>query len=104
MTAVEIVEVVVMNAVVLAWLLYGLGAITNPAHVQLLYWGSPVPVLIILIRRLVLYNRALRDVDSAVDAQRPPTVSIAARSPIPPHLERRASTPKLRRSRREPPQ
>jgi len=104
MSLVEVVEVVVMNAVILAWLLHGLGAITAPDHVRLLYWGSPLPVLAILIRRLVLYHRALSEVDTTVDAQRPPTVSVSARSRIPPHLERHTSPPKLRRSRREPPQ
>lgn len=67
MRPVELAEQLVMIAIVLAWLAWILGFVPMPWFRDVLYYGSPPPLIAILIVRLVRYRQALREAESVAE-------------------------------------
>lgn len=63
----ELVEQLVMIAIILAWLAWILGFAPLPWFRDALYFGTPVPLLVILVLRLVRYRRAVREAEDLAE-------------------------------------
>jgi hypothetical protein len=61
---IEHLEQVVMIVILLAWIAWVLGLVTAPWYQTALYWGTPPPLVVILIVRLRRYYAAVREAES----------------------------------------
>jgi hypothetical protein len=63
----EVVEQVVMIAILLAWLVWALGFVPVPWFRDVLYFGTPPPLILILILRVLRYRQAVREAESIAE-------------------------------------
>jgi hypothetical protein len=68
MRPVEWVEQIVMILVVIAWIpwIFGMGAAYEWYRI-VLYYGTPIPLLIILVNRLLRYRQAVREAEAIAE-------------------------------------
>jgi hypothetical protein len=64
---VEWVEQIVMILVLIAWMPWIFGLVSSELYRMILYYGSPVPLLIILVNRLLRYRQAVREAEAIAD-------------------------------------
>jgi hypothetical protein len=67
MRPLEIVEQIVMIAILLAWVVWVLGLVPMPWFTQVLYFGTPPPLIVIFILRVQRYRQALRDAEAMAE-------------------------------------
>jgi hypothetical protein len=64
MRPLEVAEQIFMIAIMLAWLVWILGFVSMPWFTHVLYYGTPPPLIAILVLRVLRYRQALRDAEA----------------------------------------
>ncbi len=67
MRLVEWVEQIVMILVVIAWMPWIFGLLSGEPYRMILYYGTPIPLLIILVNRLLRYRQAVREAEAVAE-------------------------------------
>jgi hypothetical protein len=67
MRPLEVVEQIVMIAILLAWVVWILGFVPMPWFAHVLYYGTPPPLIVIFILRVRRYRQALRDAEAMTE-------------------------------------
>ncbi|MBM3498721.1 MAG: hypothetical protein FJX74_08625 [Armatimonadetes bacterium] len=67
MRPLELVEQLVMIAIVILWALWVVGFVQAPWFRDVLYFGTPPPLIAILILRLLRYRRAVREAEAMAE-------------------------------------
>ena len=67
MRPVEWIEQIVMILVLIAWIPWIFGLVSSEPYRMVLYYGSPIPLLIILVNRLLRYRQAVREAEAIAE-------------------------------------
>ena len=67
MRRVEWVEQIIMILVVIAWIPWVLGLVGHEGYRIMLYYGTPIPLLVILANRLLRYREAVREAEAIAE-------------------------------------
>ena len=67
MRPLELAEQLVMILILLAWLAWVIGLVTVPWFRDALYYGTPLPLIIITVLRVLRYRQAVREAEAVAE-------------------------------------
>ncbi len=67
MRPVEWVEQIIMIVIVVAWIPWIFSLVDHEWYRVALYYGSPVPLLVIFVNRVMRYRQAVREAEAIAD-------------------------------------
>ncbi|MBM3499043.1 MAG: hypothetical protein FJX74_10270 [Armatimonadetes bacterium] len=67
MRPIEWVEQLVMIAIVIAWAVWVVGLVQAPWFRDVLYFGTPPPLIVILVLRILRYRQAVREAEAIAE-------------------------------------